>query len=137
MSVSNIRSIFCDVPIIHYAPDENLEHVDIGLIDSAKLEIDMAAYVLTDWAVIQALASAAARGVKVRIYLDAFSQPPLISDAAAHWGRPIRVATIFPRISDFCFPLTSPRIKTTARRVRRIHKILSNSKCCIGGRDRD
>jgi phosphatidylserine/phosphatidylglycerophosphate/cardiolipin synthase-like enzyme len=30
----------------------------------------MAAYVLTDWAVIQALTRAADRGVKVRIYLD-------------------------------------------------------------------
>jgi phosphatidylserine/phosphatidylglycerophosphate/cardiolipin synthase-like enzyme len=30
----------------------------------------MAAYVLTDWAIIQALTRAADRGVKVRIYLD-------------------------------------------------------------------
>jgi phosphatidylserine/phosphatidylglycerophosphate/cardiolipin synthase-like enzyme len=55
---------------IHYAPAENLEHVDVALINSAKLEIDMAAYVLTDWPVIQALTRAADRGVKVRIYLD-------------------------------------------------------------------
>ena len=34
--------------IIHYAPAENLEHVDVELIDSAKHEIDFAAYVLTD-----------------------------------------------------------------------------------------
>src|ERR1700722_2074937 len=37
-------------PIIHYAPGENLEHVDVALIDRAEQEIDMAAYVLTDWA---------------------------------------------------------------------------------------
>jgi hypothetical protein len=37
-------------PAIHYAPAENLEHVDVALIDRAEREIDMAAYVLTDWA---------------------------------------------------------------------------------------
>src|SRR5215469_7159128 len=57
-------------PTIHYAPAENLEHVDVALIDSAQHEIDFAAYVLTDWPVIQALTRAADRGVKVRIYLD-------------------------------------------------------------------
>jgi phosphatidylserine/phosphatidylglycerophosphate/cardiolipin synthase-like enzyme len=44
--------------------------VDVALIDSARQEIDLAAYVLTDWPVIQALTRAADRGVKVRIYLD-------------------------------------------------------------------
>ena len=58
-------------PTIHYAPAEDLEHVDVALIDSAQHEIDFAAYVLTDWPVIQALTRAADRGVKVRIYLDA------------------------------------------------------------------
>ena len=58
-------------PTIHYAPAENLEHVDVELIESAQREIDIAAYVLTDWPVIQALTRAADRGVKVRIYLDA------------------------------------------------------------------
>jgi hypothetical protein len=50
-------------PAIHYAPAENLEHVDVALINSAKLEIDLAAYVLTDWPLTRA-----DRGVKVRIY---------------------------------------------------------------------
>jgi phosphatidylserine/phosphatidylglycerophosphate/cardiolipin synthase-like enzyme len=58
-------------PAIHYAPAENLERIDAALIDTAKHEIEMAAYVLTDWPVIQALTRAADRGVKVRIYLDA------------------------------------------------------------------
>jgi phosphatidylserine/phosphatidylglycerophosphate/cardiolipin synthase-like enzyme len=58
------------VPIIHYAPGANLEHVDVALIDRAEHEIDMAAYVLTDWPVIQALTRAADRGVAIRIYLD-------------------------------------------------------------------
>jgi hypothetical protein len=30
-------------PIIHYAPGESLEHVDIALIDRAEHEIDLAA----------------------------------------------------------------------------------------------
>jgi len=58
-------------PTVHYAPAENLEHIDVELIDSAQHEIDFAAYVLTDWPVIQALTRAADRSVKVRIYLDA------------------------------------------------------------------
>jgi phosphatidylserine/phosphatidylglycerophosphate/cardiolipin synthase-like enzyme len=58
-------------PTIHYAPAENLEHIDVELIDSARHEIDFAAYVLTDWPVMQALKRAAKRGAKVRIYLDA------------------------------------------------------------------
>jgi phosphatidylserine/phosphatidylglycerophosphate/cardiolipin synthase-like enzyme len=57
-------------PIIHYAPTENLEHIDVMLIDQATACIDMAAYVLTDWPVMQALSRAAQRGVKVRLYLD-------------------------------------------------------------------
>jgi phosphatidylserine/phosphatidylglycerophosphate/cardiolipin synthase-like enzyme len=57
-------------PVIHYAPIENLEHVDVDLIDRAQHEIDMAAYVLTDWPILQALTRAADRGVNVRIYLD-------------------------------------------------------------------
>jgi phosphatidylserine/phosphatidylglycerophosphate/cardiolipin synthase-like enzyme len=57
-------------PAVHYASAENLEHIDVALIDRAEHEIDMAAYVLTDWVVMQALTRAADRGVKVRIYLD-------------------------------------------------------------------
>ncbi len=57
-------------PSIHYAPAENLEKIDVALIDQARASIDMAAYVLTDWPVLQALTRAADRGVKLRIYLD-------------------------------------------------------------------
>ncbi|MGC2223932.1 MAG: phospholipase D-like domain-containing protein [Methylocella sp.] len=57
-------------PVIHYAPAENLEHIDVALIDRAEHEIDMAAYVLTDWPILQALTRAADRGVAIRIYLD-------------------------------------------------------------------
>ena len=58
------------VPEIHYAPAENLERIDVALIDRASRSIDMAAYVLTDYPVIEALTRAARRGVAVRILLD-------------------------------------------------------------------
>lgn len=61
-------------PLIHYAPAQNLEHVDVALIDGARKEIDFAAYILTDWPVMQALSRAARRGVKVRIYMDSLRQ---------------------------------------------------------------
>jgi len=53
-------------PSIHYAPAENLEHVDVALIDAAKHEIDLAAYVLTDWPIIQALTRTVGRKRRVR-----------------------------------------------------------------------
>jgi hypothetical protein len=59
---------------IHYAPSENLEHVDVGLLRSAHTKIDMAAYSLSDWAVIDALLDARRRGVAVRIVLDPSQQ---------------------------------------------------------------
>jgi phosphatidylserine/phosphatidylglycerophosphate/cardiolipin synthase-like enzyme len=55
---------------VHYAPTENLEAIDVDLIDTAETSIDMAAYVLSDQAVIDALNDAAERGVTIRIYLD-------------------------------------------------------------------
>jgi phosphatidylserine/phosphatidylglycerophosphate/cardiolipin synthase-like enzyme len=56
---------------IHYSPDENLEPVDVALIGSAQASIDVAAYVLTDFAVASALREAGARGARVRIWRDA------------------------------------------------------------------
>lgn len=56
-------------PIVHYAPVENLEHLDVALLDRAERKIDIAAYVLTDWPVISALIRAAERGVRVRVYI--------------------------------------------------------------------
>ena len=55
---------------IHYAPAENLDTIDGALLDDAGVSIDMAAYVLTDENVIEALGDAADRGVAVRLYLD-------------------------------------------------------------------
>jgi phosphatidylserine/phosphatidylglycerophosphate/cardiolipin synthase-like enzyme len=59
-----------------HAPVENLEHVDVALIDRAEHEIDIAAYVQTDWPVMQALTRAADRGVHISIYLDGAQLAP-------------------------------------------------------------
>jgi phosphatidylserine/phosphatidylglycerophosphate/cardiolipin synthase-like enzyme len=55
---------------IHYAPRENLESVDVQEIGRAELSIDMAAYVLSDKEIIEALTDAAERDVVIRLYLD-------------------------------------------------------------------
>jgi phosphatidylserine/phosphatidylglycerophosphate/cardiolipin synthase-like enzyme len=57
-------------PEIHYAPHENLESVDAQEIGRAQLSIDIAAYVLSDPRIIEALTDAAERGVLIRLYLD-------------------------------------------------------------------
>lgn len=54
----------------HYAPLENLEHIDVALIAQARETVDIAAYVLTDRPVIDALIAASKRGVAVRLILD-------------------------------------------------------------------
>ncbi len=65
--------------MIHYGPAEDFETIDVGLIREAAKQIDMAAYVLTDRAVIDELREAAERGVKVRIWRDA-SEAARLSD---------------------------------------------------------
>jgi phosphatidylserine/phosphatidylglycerophosphate/cardiolipin synthase-like enzyme len=55
---------------VFHGPRPGFETVDEDLIGRARRRIDMTAYVLTDKRVIAALANAARRGVKVRIYLD-------------------------------------------------------------------
>ena len=55
---------------IYYAPVSNLEKIDVDLIRSAKSVIDLAAYSLTDWRVIEALNEAQRHGVAIRIVLD-------------------------------------------------------------------
>jgi hypothetical protein len=57
-------------PEIHYAPVENLEHIDLALIRSATKSVDMAAYSLADWAIVIALKEVRDRGVTIRIVLD-------------------------------------------------------------------
>lgn len=58
------------VHVNHFSPAENLERIDVAEIRRAKRSIDLAAYILTDVAVIDALTTAADRGVRVRIYRD-------------------------------------------------------------------
>ena len=55
---------------IRYAPASDLERIDLALLGSATRSIDMAAYLVTDALLIEALADAARRGVRVRLYLD-------------------------------------------------------------------
>lgn len=55
---------------LFYGPGEHLENIDARLVDGARQSIDMAAYVFTDRALVAALGRAAARGVRVRVYLD-------------------------------------------------------------------
>ncbi|MBX9757666.1 MAG: phosphatidylserine synthase [Beijerinckiaceae bacterium] len=55
---------------VFYGPKDNLQAVDTELISRARETIDLAAFVITNRAITDALAAAARRGVKVRIYLE-------------------------------------------------------------------
>ena len=61
---------------LHFSPRENLEKIDVELLGRARKNIDIAAYVLTDVPVIDALIEAAGRGVTVRLYRDAAQRNP-------------------------------------------------------------
>ena len=54
---------------VFYGPKDNLQAIDTELISRARETIDMAAFVITNRAITDALGAAARRGVKVRIYL--------------------------------------------------------------------
>jgi len=79
---------------IHYAPREDLERIDVGVIDNAERWIDMAAYVLSDPFVIEALRDAADRGVTIRIYLDKSQY----SQHGPRNGGPIGELLAFPNV---------------------------------------
>ena len=83
---------------IHYAPQENLSRFDTRLIDAAERSIDMAAYVLTDADVVEALRDAAVRGVAIRLYFDK-------SQYAQHGARTGALDELFS------FPNVKARIK--------------------------
>jgi hypothetical protein len=59
---------------LHYSPKEDLDAIDAALIGSSRREIDASSYILTDHAVIAALADAVHRGVKLRLVLDPHEQ---------------------------------------------------------------
>lgn len=56
--------------LIYFAPADNLERIDIGLIDGAQRSVDVAMYAFTDRYIAQALVRAVGRGVGVRVYRD-------------------------------------------------------------------
>lgn len=53
-----------------YSPDQNLEQADVAEIGLANKTVDLAAFSLTDQAIVDALVDRAAHGVAIRIYLD-------------------------------------------------------------------
>lgn len=55
---------------IYYSPQDNLEKQDVALIANAHKTIDFAANALVSPPIVEALAEAAKRDVKIRIYLD-------------------------------------------------------------------
>jgi phosphatidylserine/phosphatidylglycerophosphate/cardiolipin synthase-like enzyme len=59
---------------LHYAPVENLEHLDLALIRSATRTIDLTAYALTDWAIIAALQDARDTSIGKMI-----AEPPIMT----------------------------------------------------------
>ena len=79
---------------IHYAPQEDLERIDVGVIDDAENSIDMAAYLLSDPSVIEALRDAADRGVTIRLYLDKSQY----SQHGPRDGGPIGELLAFPNV---------------------------------------
>ncbi len=89
-------------PELHYAPRENLEPIDVALIDSAGERIDMAAYILTDVAVIDALIDAAERGVTIRLYRFPADHPArgAVAEAEARLAAERSVTQRFKRGPD-------------------------------------
>lgn len=80
-----------------YSPGTNLERLDAALLGTAERSIDMAAYVLTDVPVIDALAAAGARGVRVRLYRDPGGPEPhgAVAEALARLASAPNVETRF------------------------------------------
>ena len=70
----------------HYSPTENLERYDLSLLRSAHRSIDLCGFSFTDQAVGDAIAAAAHRGVRVRVYLDRSQSDDELQRAAKHDG---------------------------------------------------
>jgi len=80
---------------LHWSPSEDLEQIDLGLIVSARRTIDMAAFVLSDYAVIAALRERAEAGVHVRVLLDGGELEELLRRNPSH---PLRRAARHPNV---------------------------------------
>lgn len=61
---------------LHYSPAENLETIDVATIDTAGETLDVAAYVLSDVAIVEAMTLAAERGVRVRLFQEPSQERP-------------------------------------------------------------
>lgn len=83
---------------IHYAPSEDLEAIDVRAIANAAETVDMAAYVLSDGAVIRALRDAADRGVTVRLYLDKGQYAQHGPDRGGPIGELLSLPNVFARV---------------------------------------
>ena len=82
---------------LFFGPGPGFDEVDRDLISRARQRIDMAAYVLTDRRVIEALEAAARRGVRVRIYLDP-DQPGGRAALATRFAQLLRAGNVEARI---------------------------------------
>ncbi len=58
------------VAATHYAPDENLEGIDIGVLDHARCRVDVAMYSFTDRPIERELETLAKHRVQIRLYRD-------------------------------------------------------------------
>lgn len=58
------------VPVLHFAPDENLERLDEQQLRRTRSRVDISMYSFTDRKLATVLKELAARGVVVRIYRD-------------------------------------------------------------------
>jgi len=56
--------------VIHYAPSENLESIDLQQLADAKGHLDIAMYAFTDRSIAQELVRLADLGIAIRIYRD-------------------------------------------------------------------
>ena len=82
---------------VFFGPGAGFDALDAELLARARKRIDMAAYVLTDRRVIEALEAAARRGVAIRLYLDP-EQPGGQGAVAGRLGQLLRNSGVEVRI---------------------------------------
>src|SRR5579884_2954492 len=61
---------FLRPPMMHFAPDENLERFDIEQLRLARARLDISMYAFTDRELAEVLKQLAARGSVIRLYRD-------------------------------------------------------------------
>jgi phosphatidylserine/phosphatidylglycerophosphate/cardiolipin synthase-like enzyme len=85
---------------VFYGPRPGFENIDVDLVGRATVRVDMTAYVLSDARVIDALAAAARRGVRVRLYLDPEQNAGRANAADAKLGALLRTPNVEARIKS-------------------------------------